>query len=150
MNELRDAISPYLRQHADQPVHWRCWNERTLAQARQEDKPIILSIGYSTCHWCHVMARESFEDAAVAEFMNQHFICIKIDREERPDLDRHFMRACEALTGDGGWPLHVFLTPGSAPFTQVPISLLMPMPNVPDGWTPCNSSLIIFTKTGAL
>ncbi|WP_425422039.1 thioredoxin domain-containing protein [Phaeodactylibacter xiamenensis] len=116
MNELRDAISPYLRQHAHQPVHWQCWNEHTLAQARQEDKPIILSIGYSTCHWCHVMARESFEDTAVAEFMNQHFICIKIDREERPDLDRHFMRACEALTGDGGWPLHVFLTPGQRPF----------------------------------
>lgn len=116
MNELRNAISPYLRQHAQQPVEWQCWNAQTLALAKQEDKPLLLSIGYSTCHWCHVMARESFEDTGVAEFMNQHFVCIKIDREERPDLDRHFMRACEALTGNGGWPLHVFLTPEGRPF----------------------------------
>ncbi|HKK79448.1 MAG TPA: DUF255 domain-containing protein, partial [Phaeodactylibacter sp.] len=92
MNQLAQATSPYLQQHARQPVHWRCWGEEALSAAKQQDKPILLSIGYSTCHWCHVMARESFEDAAVAAFMNEHFINIKVDREERPDLDRHYMQ----------------------------------------------------------
>lgn len=116
MNRLQRASSPYLRQHAHQPVHWQGWEAKALAEARRQDRPILLSIGFSTCHWCHVMARESFEDEAVAAFMNEHFINIKVDREERPDLDRYYMAACEAITGNGGWPLQVFLTPGLRPF----------------------------------
>ena len=116
MNQLAQATSPYLQQHAQQPVHWRCWGEEALAEAKRQDKPILLSIGYSTCHWCHVMARESFEDEAIAAFMNEHFVNIKVDREERPDLDRHYMQACEAIAGSGGWPLQVFLTPGLRPY----------------------------------
>jgi len=116
MNQLQRARSPYLRQHAHHPVNWQPWGEQALSQARRQDRPILLSIGYSSCHWCHVMARESFEDEAVAAFMNEHFVNIKIDREERPDLDRYYMAACEAITGNGGWPLQVFLTPEGRPF----------------------------------
>ncbi|MCB9289698.1 MAG: thioredoxin domain-containing protein [Lewinellaceae bacterium] len=116
MNQLKNENSPYLRQHADNPVNWQPWGVAVLERARKEDKPILLSIGYSTCHWCHVMARESFEDDEVAAYMNDHFINIKVDREERPDLDALYMAACEAITGKGGWPLNVFLTPQGRPY----------------------------------
>jgi len=115
-NLLAHATSPYLQQHADNPVAWREWGDDALARARAEDKPIFLSIGYSTCHWCHVMARESFEDEAIAELLNTHFIPIKVDREERPDVDRVYMSYLQALTGHGGWPLSVWLTPELKPF----------------------------------
>lgn len=116
MNRLQHETSPYLLQHAHNPVDWYPWGEEALEKARQEDKPIIISIGYSTCHWCHVMERESFEDPAVANYMNEHFINIKVDREERPDLDQIYMEACQAMTGGGGWPLNCFLTPDARPF----------------------------------
>lgn len=115
-NALINESSPYLLQHAYNPVRWMPWGEEALQRARDEDKPILLSIGYSSCHWCHVMERESFEDETVAAFMNQHFICIKVDREERPDIDHIYMNAVQALTGHGGWPLHAFLTPEAKPF----------------------------------
>ncbi len=110
MNHLQYENSPYLLQHAHNPVDWYPWGEEALQRTRTEDKPILLSIGYSTCHWCHVMEHESFEDEDVAAYMNAHFINIKLDREERPDLDRIYMRVCELLTGSGGWHLNVFLT----------------------------------------
>ncbi len=116
MNHLQNEKSPYLLQHAHNPVDWYPWGEEALSKARKEQKPILLSIGYSTCHWCHVMERESFEDEQVAKYMNAHFVSIKVDREERPDLDRIYMRVCELLTGSGGWPLNVFLTPDLRPF----------------------------------
>ena len=115
-NKLIAETSPYLLQHAHNPVDWYPWGEEALQEAKQQDKPILVSIGYSSCHWCHVMERESFEDAATAEIMNQHFINIKIDREERPDLDHIYMDAVTAMTGSGGWPLNVFLTPDLKPF----------------------------------
>ena len=115
-NRLADETSPYLLQHRDNPVDWQPWDEQALAQAREQDRPILLSIGYSACHWCHVMERESFEDEDTAAFMNEHFVCIKLDREERPDLDSIYMEACQAMTGRGGWPLNVFLTPEQVPF----------------------------------
>ena len=115
-NRLLQAASPYLKQHAHNPVDWYPWGPEALERARREDKPIFLSIGYSTCHWCHVMAHESFENPAIAAIMNQHFISIKVDREERPDLDETYMNATYALTGSGGWPLSVFLTPDLKPF----------------------------------
>jgi len=98
------------------PVDWFAWGEEALTRARQEDRPLLVSIGYSACHWCHVMERESFEDAEVAALMNEHFVCIKVDREERPDVDAVCMEACQAMTGQGGWPLNAFLTPEQAPF----------------------------------
>lgn len=116
MNRLSKETSPYLLQHAHNPVDWFPWCEEALAIARKADKPILVSIGYSACHWCHVMERESFEDADTARVMNDHFINIKIDREERPDLDHVYMDAVQAMTGGGGWPLHVFLTPEAKPF----------------------------------
>jgi uncharacterized protein YyaL (SSP411 family) len=115
-NRLINATSPYLQQHAYNPVDWYPWGSEALERARQEDKPIFLSIGYSTCHWCHVMAHESFENPAIAAIMNQNFINIKLDREERPDLDEIYMNAVQVLTGHGGWPLSVFLTPELKPF----------------------------------
>jgi hypothetical protein len=115
-NHLADSLSPYLRQHADNPVDWYPWGEPALEKARQEEKPIFLSIGYSACHWCHVMAHESFEDPATADFLNSHFVSIKVDREQRPDLDSLYMSAVVALTGHGGWPMSVFLTPDLHPF----------------------------------
>jgi uncharacterized protein YyaL (SSP411 family) len=111
MNRLAQETSPYLQQHAGNPVDWYPWGEEALSRARDEDKPILLSIGYSACHWCHVMERESFEDPAIAAFMNEAFVNIKVDREERPDLDGIYMQAVQALTGRGGWPLTAFLTP---------------------------------------
>ncbi len=131
MNRLAGETSPYLLQHADNPVEWYPWNEEAFARARQDDKPILLSIGYSACHWCHVMAHESFEDEATAELMNERFVCIKVDREERPDVDAIYMDAVVALTGQGGWPLTVFLTPTGEPFwggTYFPPSARSGMP----------------------
>jgi uncharacterized protein YyaL (SSP411 family) len=115
-NHLAQENSPYLLQHADNPVDWYPWGDIALAKARAENKPIFLSIGYAACHWCHVMAHESFEDPATAAFLNEHFISIKVDREERPDLDSVYMSATQALTGSGGWPMSVFLTPDLRPF----------------------------------
>jgi uncharacterized protein len=115
-NNLINESSPYLLQHADNPVNWFPWGEAALTRARTENKPIFLSIGYAACHWCHVMAHESFEDAETAAFMNEHFVNIKVDREERPDLDTIYMQATVAMTGSGGWPMSVFLTPDLTPF----------------------------------
>src|SRR4051812_24035507 len=116
MNRLADETSPYLRQHADNPVDWRPWGEEAFAEARASDRPILLSIGYSACHWCHVMAHESFEDPATAAVMNELFVNIKVDREERPDVDAVYMEAVQAMTGSGGWPLTAFITPDGEPF----------------------------------
>jgi uncharacterized protein len=116
MNSLISSASPYLLQHAHNPVNWFAWDEAALQKAKAENKPILLSIGYATCHWCHVMAHESFEDQATANVMNQHFINIKVDREERPDIDHLYMDALQAMTGSGGWPLNIFLTPDLQPF----------------------------------
>ncbi|MBJ8343769.1 thioredoxin domain-containing protein [Antrihabitans sp. YC2-6] len=116
MNRLGSATSPYLRQHADNPVHWQEWNAESLAWAVERDVPILLSIGYAACHWCHVMAHESFEDRATANLMNENFVCIKVDREERPDIDAVYMNATVAMTGQGGWPMTCFLTPEAEPF----------------------------------
>lgn len=115
-NRLRHSTSPYLRQHADNPVHWHEWNDAALTEARDRDVPILLSVGYAACHWCHVMAHESFEDDATAAVMNENFVCIKVDREERPDLDAVYMNATVAATGQGGWPMTCFLTADGAPF----------------------------------
>ena len=115
-NRLAHETSPYLLQHSENPVDWYAWGEDALARARSEDRPLLVSIGYSACHWCHVMERESFEDAEVAALMNEHFVCVKVDREERPDVDAICMEACQAMTGQGGWPLNAFLTPEQAPF----------------------------------
>jgi hypothetical protein len=115
-NRLAGATSPYLLQHAYNPVDWFPWGAEALAKARQENKPILLSVGYAACHWCHVMERESFEDQDTAALMNEHFVSIKVDREERPDLDGIYMDAVQAMTGQGGWPMTVFLTPDGAPF----------------------------------
>lgn len=115
-NRLMYESSPYLLQHADNPVDWYPWGEEALQRARDEDRPIFLSIGYSACHWCHVMERESFEDEETAKILNDHFVSIKVDREERPDLDRIYMNAVHTLTGSGGWPMSVFLMPDARPF----------------------------------
>ena len=115
-NHLIHERSPYLLQHAENPVDWYPWSEEAFRQARKEDKPIFLSIGYATCHWCHVMAHESFEDEDVAGLLNQFFVSIKVDREERPDIDQVYMSVCQALTGQGGWPLSIFMTPEGNPF----------------------------------
>ncbi len=116
MNRLSHETSPYLLQHAHNPVDWYAWKEEAFERARDEDKPILVSIGYSTCHWCHVMERESFEDPEVSKFMNENFINIKVDREERPDVDQIYMDACQIINGSGGWPLNCFLTPEKLPF----------------------------------
>lgn len=116
MNLLKNSTSPYLLQHAENPVHWHEWNDQALAKAKAEDKPIFLSIGYAACHWCHVMAHESFENEETAAIMNEHFINIKVDREERPDIDSIYMKAVVALTQRGGWPMSVFLTLDLQPF----------------------------------
>ncbi len=116
MNLLSGENSPYLRQHANNPVNWVPWSDTALQSARDQNKPIFISIGYSTCHWCHVMARESFSDDQVAQCLNSHFVCIKVDREERPDIDASYMQACQSLIGHDGWPLNLFLTPAGHPF----------------------------------
>jgi len=115
-NHLSNETSPYLLQHANNPVHWYAWNEDALARAKKENKPIFLSIGYSACHWCHVMAHESFENVDVAQFMNENYVNIKVDREERPDIDDIYQKVCQIATGQGGWPLSIFLTPDQKPF----------------------------------
>jgi len=115
-NKLDNESSPYLLQHAQNPVHWHAWNEEALGRAKKENKPIFLSVGYSSCHWCHVMAHESFEDEEMAKIMNENFVNIKVDREERPDLDDIYQKVCQMSTGQGGWPLSVFLTPDQRPF----------------------------------
>src|SRR5436309_3772067 len=115
-NRLANETSPYLLQHAHNPVDWHPWGPEALERAKRENKPILLSVGYSACHWCHVMEHESFEDDATARLMNEHFVCVKVDREERPDVDAVYMEAVVALTGHGGWPMTVFLTPGGEPF----------------------------------
>ncbi len=133
-NRLIDETSPYLLQHAHNPVEWYPWGEEALARSREENKPILLSIGYSACHWCHVMERESFEDEGIASLMNANFVNVKVDREERPDLDAVYMAAVQMLTGSGGWPMTVFLTPDGKPFyggTYFPPADRMNMPGFP-------------------
>ena len=133
-NRLAYETSPYLLQHSDNPVDWHPWGPEALAKARAEDKPIFLSIGYAACHWCHVMAHESFENPATAALMNEWFVNIKVDREERPDLDAIYMEAVVGLTGRGGWPLSVFLTPEGLPFyggTYFPPVARYGMPDFP-------------------
>ncbi|HVF88418.1 MAG TPA: DUF255 domain-containing protein, partial [Blastocatellia bacterium] len=115
-NRLINETSPYLLQHAHNPVDWYAWGPEALERSRQEDKPILLSIGYSACHWCHVMEHESFENEEIARLMSENFVCIKVDREERPDLDSIYMNAVQMMTGHGGWPMTVFLTPELKPF----------------------------------
>ena len=115
-NRLASETSPYLLQHAGNPVDWYPWGEEAFAAARSLDRPLLVSIGYAACHWCHVMERESFEDASVAALMNESFVCVKVDREERPDVDAIYMDAVQAMTGQGGWPLNAFLTPAGVPF----------------------------------
>jgi uncharacterized protein YyaL (SSP411 family) len=133
-NRLAGETSPYLLQHKDNPVDWYPWGEEALARARSEDRPLLVSIGYSACHWCHVMERESFEDPAVASLMNESFVCVKVDREERPDVDAIYMEAVQGMTGHGGWPLNAFLTPEQAPFyagTYFPPEQRQRMPSWP-------------------
>jgi uncharacterized protein YyaL (SSP411 family) len=135
LNRLKDEKSPYLLQHAENPVDWYPWGEDAFQRARKEDKPTFLSIGYATCHWCHVMAHESFEDEEVARLLNKHYVAIKVDREERPDVDKIYMHVCQALTGHGGWPLSIFMTPEGKPFfagTYFPKSKRMGMPGFID------------------
>src|SRR4026207_2557626 len=115
-NRLIHETSPYLLQHAANPVDWYPWGPEALQAAKTQNRPILLSVGYSACHWCHVMERESFEDEAIAALMNEHFVCIKVDREERPDQDSLYLGAVQAMTQHGGWPMTVFLTPDGAPF----------------------------------
>jgi uncharacterized protein YyaL (SSP411 family) len=133
-NHLANETSPYLRQHEDNPVDWYPWGPDALRKAREEDRPILVSIGYSSCHWCHVMERESFEDPETAELMNRSFVNVKVDREERPDLDSIYMTAVQSMTGRGGWPLTVFLTPDGVPYyggTYFPPEPRQGMPSFP-------------------
>jgi uncharacterized protein len=115
-NRLAQETSPYLLQHRDNPVDWYPWGDDARGRAQEEDKPILLSVGYSACHWCHVMERESFEDPETAAYMNEHFVNVKVDREERPDVDAIYMEAVQTITGHGGWPMTVFLDPDGVPF----------------------------------
>ena len=145
MNHLAGEKSPYLLQHAENPVDWYPWGDEAFGRARAENKPVFVSIGYATCHWCHVMAHESFENARVAALMNAAFVSIKVDREERPDLDEHFMNVCQLLTGSGGWPLTVVLTPQGKPFfaaTYIPrenaygrMGMIELVPAIADLWS---------------
>jgi uncharacterized protein YyaL (SSP411 family) len=135
VNHLADETSPYLRQHADNPVDWHPWGDEAFAAARERDVPVLLSVGYSACHWCHVMAHESFEDPATAAVMNERFVCVKVDREERPDVDAVYMEAVQAMTGSGGWPMTVFLQPDGRPFyggTYFPPTARHGMPSFTD------------------
>ena len=144
LNRLIHEKSPYLLQHAENPVDWYAWGPEAFEKARKENKPIFLSIGYSTCHWCHVMAHESFENPEVARLMNEVFICIKVDREERPDIDNIYMRVCQMMTGSGGWPLTIFMTPDKKPFfagTYIPreshhgrLGMLDLIPRIKEVW----------------
>ncbi|MGE5838458.1 MAG: thioredoxin domain-containing protein, partial [Deltaproteobacteria bacterium] len=144
-NRLIKEKSPYLLQHAYNPVDWNAWNEEAFERARSENKPIFLSIGYSTCHWCHVMEEESFEDAQVAELMNGSFVSIKVDREERPDIDHVYMTVSQMMTGSGGWPLTIVMTPDKKPFfaaTYIPkesrfgrAGMMELLPRIREVWT---------------
>ncbi|MEX0834877.1 MAG: thioredoxin domain-containing protein, partial [Nitriliruptor sp.] len=134
-NRLAHETSPYLRQHADNPVDWFPWGDEAFAEAKRRDVPIFLSVGYSACHWCHVMAHESFEDDEVAAQMNAAFVNVKVDREERPDVDAVHMAVTQAMTGHGGWPMSVWLTPGGQPFhagTYFPREPRQGMPSFPE------------------
>ncbi|MBQ3140317.1 MAG: thioredoxin domain-containing protein, partial [Ruminococcus sp.] len=134
-NQLKYSTSPYLLQHAENPVNWYMWCDEAFETAKRENKPIFLSIGYSTCHWCHVMAHESFEDEKTAEILNKHFISIKVDREERPDIDSVYMAVCQAFTGSGGWPTSIFMTWDKKPFfagTYFPVHSRYGMPGFSD------------------
>ena len=143
-NRLINEKSPYLLQHAHNPVDWYPWCEEAFEKARTESKPIFLSVGYSTCHWCHVMAHESFENAEVAGLLNEVFVCIKVDREERPDIDKVYMDACQMMTGSGGWPLTIVMTPDRQPFfaaTYIPresrfgrVGMLDLIPKIQEVW----------------
>lgn len=135
-NRLRQEQSPYLLQHGDNPVDWYSWCEEAFSRARQEDKPVFLSIGYSTCHWCHVMARESFADEEVAEALNRDFISVKVDREERPDVDAVYMAVCQAFTGSGGWPPPVWIRQSSNSNNKH---------KMPPSWCLCGARRGIFT-----
>jgi len=151
-NRLAFEVSPYLLQHADNPVDWYPWGEEAFSRAKKENKPVFLSIGYSSCHWCHVMAAESFEDEEVARLLNANFVCIKVDREERPDLDAIYMEVCQMMTGGGGWPLNVILTPEKKPFfaaTYIPkesrygrIGMLDLVPRIGHLWRTERSELL--------
>jgi uncharacterized protein YyaL (SSP411 family) len=132
MNRLQHETSPYLLQHADNPVDWYPWGDEAFEKARAEDKPILLSVGYSACHWCHVMAHESFEHEPTAKLMNELYVSIKVDREERPDVDDIYMQAVQAMTRSGGWPMTVFLLPDGRPFyggTYFPLEPRYGMPS---------------------
>src|SRR4051812_30839 len=136
MNRLADETSPYLQQHKDNPVDWYPWGDEAFERARAEDKPVLLSVGYAACHWCHVMAHESFEDSSTAAVMNELFVNVKVDREERPDVDAIYMEAVQAISGHGGWPMTVFLTPDGRPFfggTYFPPDTNRGMPSFPMG-----------------
>src|SRR5437868_1285154 len=143
-NHLATESSPYLLQHQNNPVDWHPWGPEAIERAKREDKPIFLSIGYAACHWCHVMEHESFENEPIARYLNEHFISVKVDREERPDLDQIYMNAVQIMTGRGGWPMSVFLTPDLKPFyggTYWPPTARMGMPGfeqvlaaVADAW----------------
>ena len=130
-NQLKYSTSPYLLQHAENPVNWYMWSDEAFETAKKGNKPIFLSIGYSTCHWCHVMAHESFEDEKTAEILNKYFVSIKVDREERPDIDCVYMAVCQAFTGNGGWPTSIFMTWDKKPFfagTYFPVHSRYGMP----------------------
>src|SRR3990172_2308721 len=143
-NRLISEKSPYLLQHAYNPVDWFPWGNEAFDKAKKEDKPVFLSIGYSTCHWCHVMEKESFEDIEVAKLMNNVFVSIKVDREERPDIDGIYMSVCQKMTGSGGWPLNIIITPDRRPFyaaTYIPkesrfgrVGILEMIPQIRDVW----------------
>ena len=132
VNRLADETSPYLRQHAHNPVHWQPSGDEAFADARDRDVPVLLSVGYSACHWCHVMAHESLEDDSVAEVVNDQFVCVKVDREERPDVDAVYMEATQAMTGSGGWPMTVFMTPDGEPFFSGTYFPRVPARGVPE------------------
>ncbi len=152
MNRLRFEKSPYLLQHVNNPVDWYSWNEDAFEKAEREEKPVFLSIGYSTCHWCHVMEHESFEDEEVAQLMNDVFVSIKVDREERPDIDGIYMTVCQMITNSGGWPLTIFMTPEKKPFfatTYIPkksnygrVGLMDLIPKIKELWETKRNELI--------
>ncbi len=151
-NRLSSEKSPYLLQHADNPVEWYAWGDEAFETAQKENKPIFLSIGYSTCHWCHVMAHESFEDEQVAQLMNDVFVSVKVDREERPDIDSIYMTVCQMMTGGGGWPLTIIMTPEKKPFfaaTYIPkenrfgrIGMVDFIPKIQEVWTNRKTEII--------
>ncbi|MCJ7754189.1 MAG: thioredoxin domain-containing protein, partial [Thermoanaerobaculales bacterium] len=155
-NRLADTKSPYLLQHADNPVDWYPWGPEAFEKAAKEDKPIFLSIGYATCHWCHVMEHESFEDPQVAALMNETFVNIKVDREERPDIDQVYMTVCQMMTGSGGWPLTIIMTPDKQPFfaaTYIPresrygrVGMLDLIPRIEQVWQADRDKILDTTR----